>query len=65
MTGLNTNIEKLYNINDISKLLGVSKITIYRLVESKKISCYRIKGCIRFSETDIRNYLDSIRIEPV
>lgn len=65
MTGLNTNIEKLYNITDISKLLGVSKITIYRLVEAKKISCYRIKGCIRFSETDIRNYLDSIRIEPV
>jgi excisionase family DNA binding protein len=64
-TGLNTNIEKLYNIDQISKLLGVSKITIYRLVESRKIPFYKIKGCIRFSETDIKSYLNSIRVEPV
>ncbi len=64
MTGLNT-LESLYNIDQVSSALGISKITLYRLVESRKIPFYRIKGCIRFSERDIKDYLDSIRIEPV
>ncbi len=62
--GLNT-IPKLYSIDQISDILGVSKITLYRLVEARKITFYKIKGCIRFSENDILAYLDKSRIEPV
>ncbi|HKK54303.1 MAG TPA: helix-turn-helix domain-containing protein [Patescibacteria group bacterium] len=63
-TDFNT-IQKLYNIDELSDLLSVSKITIYRLVESRSISFYKIKGCIRFSENDVLEYLDKNRIEPV
>lgn len=63
-TEFNT-IQKLYNTDEIADILSVSKITIYRLVESKKIPFYKIKGCIRFTENDILKYLDKQRIEPV
>jgi len=46
-------------------MLAVSKITVYRLVETRKIPFYKIKGCIRFAEKDIFGYLDQRRIEPV
>lgn len=64
LTGSNTNL-KLYKINEVCELFGVSKATIYRLVESRKISFYKIKGNIRFSESDIQVYLQDSRIEPV
>lgn len=63
-TGLNT-IVKLYTINQVAEILAVSKITIYRLVETRKIPFYKIKGCIRFAEKDIFSYLDQSRIESV
>ena len=49
---------KLYNTKDLAKLLHVSKETIYRLVESRKISFYKIKGSIRFAEKDVLKYLE-------
>ena len=63
-SGLNT-IAKLYTIDQVAKMLAVSKITVYRLVETRKIPFYKIKGCIRFAEKDIFGYLDQRRIEPV
>ena len=65
MTGFNTTIPKLYTIEQIANILGVSKITIYRLVESRKIPFYKIKGCIRFAKHDVLDYLTRSRIEPV
>ena len=64
MTGFNT-ISKLYNIDQIAEILNVSKITVYRLVETRMIPFYKIKGCIRFTENDVLEYLDKVRIEPV
>ena len=64
MTGVNT-IVKLYTINQVAEILAVSKITVYRLVETRKIPFYKIKGCIRFTEKDIFSFLDQSRIEPV
>jgi len=63
-TGLNT-IVKLYTINQVAEVLAVSKITVYRLVETRKIPFYKIKGCIRFTEKDIFDYLNQSRIESV
>lgn len=64
ITGFNT-IPRLYSINEIAELLGVSKTTIYRLVETRKITFYKIKGCVRFSEHDVYKYLNENCIRPV
>lgn len=57
-------IIKLYTINQVAEILAVSKITVYRLVESRKIPFYKIKGCVRFAEADILDYLGKTRVEP-
>jgi len=62
MSDNNLNI-KLYNINEVAKLLNVSKVTIYRLTESQTLPCYKIKGCVRISHNDIMKYLEKIRRE--
>lgn len=62
--GLNT-VGKLYTIDQAAKFLAVSKITMYRLVETRKIPFYKIKSCIRFAENDLLDYLDRNRIDPV
>ena len=55
-------IAKLYTISQVAEILAVSKITVYRLVEAKKIPFYKIKGCIRFAQKDIFDYLDKNHI---
>lgn len=61
--GFNT-IVKLYTIDQVAEILSISKITMYRLVEARKIPFYKIKGCIRFAENDLANYLNQNRIGP-
>jgi len=63
-TDLNT-IFKLYNIDEIAEVMNISKTTLYRLVQTRKIPFYKIKGCVRFSKTDILEYLENHRIKPV
>jgi len=63
MSSQSNTITKLGTIDELSKILSVSKITIYRLVETRKIPFYKIKGCIRFAETDILKFLEQSRID--
>jgi excisionase family DNA binding protein len=58
-------ILKLYKIDEVARLFGISKTTMYRLVDSRKIPFFKIKGNIRFSEDDLLSYLDVNRIESV
>lgn len=54
---------KLYTVDELAEILCVSKVTIYRLVESRKIPFYKVKGSIRFSENDVLEYLQDNKIE--
>ncbi|HAM88582.1 MAG: hypothetical protein US83_C0011G0045 [Candidatus Falkowbacteria bacterium GW2011_GWC2_38_22] len=60
-----TTIQKFYSIKEIAKIFGISNVTIYRLVEARKIPFYKIKGCIRFSHGDVIDYLEQNRLESV
>ncbi len=51
-------IKKLYNPDELAEILNISKVTVYRLIESRKIPFYKIKGSIRFSENDVLSYLE-------
>lgn len=62
--GSNT-ITKLYSTEEIAKILNVSKVTVYRLIESKKIPFYKIKGSIRIAEKDVMEFLERNRVEPI
>jgi excisionase family DNA binding protein len=56
---------KLLSPDDLGKIFNLSKATIYRIVEGRKIPFYKISGVLRFSEEDIINYLKENRIDQI
>jgi excisionase family DNA binding protein len=48
---------EMITVNDVSKILKVSRIWIYKLAREKKIPCYRIESCIRFDRQEIEEWL--------
>jgi excisionase family DNA binding protein len=56
-------ILKLYTVDELTSLLSVSKPTVYRLIETRQMPSYKIKGCVRVSHNDVINYLEKNRLE--
>ena len=56
-------MSNLKSVNDLAAILGCEKITVYRLVKSGKIPHRRIGALLRFSDSDIQSYLDSVKVE--
>ena len=55
----------LYTVAEAAALTKQHPHTIYRLIKSGVIPCYRpngIRGTIRIAESDLRNYMQSGRI---
>ena len=63
-TDFNLNL-KLYTTDELAKIFNISKPTVYRIIESRKIPFYKVKGSIRFSRGDVLKYLEENRIESV
>lgn len=56
---------KLLSTSDLAKFFNISKTTVYRIVEGRKIPFYKINGALRFDEKDILEYLKENRVEPI
>ncbi len=59
------NSNKLLSVNDLIEYFNISKATAYRLINSRKITFYKIGGCIRFDKQDILDYLEKNKINPI
>jgi excisionase family DNA binding protein len=59
------NNDKLMSIEELCNFLNVSKTTGYRLIESRKIAFYKIKGCIRISKKDVLKFLEDSKVETI
>ncbi|MBL7057806.1 helix-turn-helix domain-containing protein [Patescibacteria group bacterium] len=57
--------ENLIRPEELAKLLNVSKTSVYRIVESRAIPFFKIKGSLRFEKSDIADYLKSNRVESI
>jgi len=55
----------LKSIVEISKMLGISEVSLRRLVRSRRISYRKIGDRILFSEADINAYLESVKVTAV
>jgi excisionase family DNA binding protein len=64
MTNASKPVDKLMSPDELSSFLSISKSTIYRLVETRKIPFFKINGSLRFSRDDISGYLSNNRFEP-
>jgi excisionase family DNA binding protein len=58
------NMFRLLTPTELAGLLGISKPTIYRLVEKRTLPSYKIGGSLRFKESDVVAYLETCRITP-
>jgi excisionase family DNA binding protein len=53
-------IEKIghaLNACELASLLGVSKITIFRLAKAGRIPCFHVGTCVRFDPRQVANWL--------
>lgn len=51
--------EKFYSVLELSKILAISRVSIYRMINQEKLSYRRVNGLkrLRFTQTDIDNFL--------
>ncbi len=56
-TEFNT-IPNLLTPNELARFLRISKVSVYRLVNSRKMPFYKIQGVLRFDKKDVLEYLD-------
>lgn len=53
---MNSNIDKLFTIEEVAKILRVSGRSVTRYIESKKLKASKI-GVWRITERDLQNFL--------
>lgn len=57
--------EKIINAKVASQILGISRSSVYKMVDKKLIDYIEYPDAIRFYETDVLNYLKKHRIKAV
>jgi excisionase family DNA binding protein len=50
---------KLLKIDDVSKFLNLSKSSLYAFAKTDSIPHFKLGGKLLFSETDIKNWLET------
>lgn len=50
-------------INQVAKMLNVSKGTVYRYVNKRLIPYMKVAGNVRFKEEDVRQWVESNRVK--
>ncbi len=50
---------------EVAALLRISRATLYRLVESRRVPFYRIGGVLRLDRRDLVEYLARQRVNPI
>jgi len=57
--------DNLITPDELSDFLKISKSSIYRLIEGRKIAFCKIGGSLRFRKSDINEYVEQSLIEPI
>ena len=60
-----TRLERLLTVQDISSLLGIKKSYVYYLTHQKKIPHLKMHGHLRFRQSDIDEWLQSQEVHIV
>ena len=60
MNAIDTPSTQLLTVEQVAQQLAVSLSTVYRLVESRQIDCYRIGRSIRFTSEHVSHFLETV-----
>lgn len=59
-------IEKSFlSPKELSEILCISLVTVYRLIDARKIPVFKVGNSLRFSKSDVLAYLESHRIDHI
>jgi excisionase family DNA binding protein len=56
--------KKLISATEAAERLGVSRPTITRLIQAKRLACYRIGSRVLFDDSILENYLATVYQPP-
>ena len=56
---------KMFTAKETASSLKISLSMVYRLISTGELPSYAIGGCLRVSEAELMQFLDSKRQEPV
>jgi excisionase family DNA binding protein len=56
---------ELLTPDELARMLKISKVGVYRLVEKRQIHFYKVMGNLRFDRNDVLSFLQQNRIESV
>lgn len=59
---MGTQEDELLTIEELMKLLKISKATAYRYVVQKKFVTYKIGGALRISKQSVSDYLEANKL---
>jgi len=59
------NVLALFTPSEAASMLRLSKASIYRLVETRRLPFYRVSGSLRFSKKDLDEYVSQGRVESI
>ncbi len=62
---LDSNTNNLITPGELADIFKISKSSVYRLVDKHQITCFKVGGKLRFSQNDVNQYLESVRIETI
>lgn len=62
MQNNNHNYYDLLTVSEIADLLRLSRVSIYRMIDSKKLPCYKLSGSLRFDRSDILEFIKNNKI---
>lgn len=60
-----SNTNNLITPDELASLLRMSKPSVYRLIEKRKIPFHKISGSIRFKVSDIDEYIGNARVDSI
>jgi excisionase family DNA binding protein len=57
--------DRLMNVNQVAKFLGLAPGTIYHLVSEKRLPCVRLSArCLRFRRSDLEKLIANLAEAP-
>jgi excisionase family DNA binding protein len=57
--------QRLLTLDEVADRLRVSKTTVYRLVETRRLTFYKIGRSLRFTEEDVVSYINAQQVLPM
>jgi excisionase family DNA binding protein len=57
--------KQLLTVKDVMKILRISRPVLHNLTKEGKISMVRVGGSVRYQESDVQEFIERMRKEPV